>query len=198
MAKKRVVKPEKRKTFWKSGTKARKQAAAKTPNKVRKLKVRKTTGRKKAGNLPEAIPAPTVHRPVPSVGAVEHAGIDLGLGLIVLPDPEASRKFLGELAQLNDRALDAQGRYQALKDATKQAKDKYDELAEQVITRLRQATHGSDLPLFANLDQREADQALMEAGPEGVQGDSDAPRDDDPGVEGAETPSALLDDDNPF
>ena len=66
------------------------------------------------------------------------------MGPIILPDPAAAVKVLGELGHLNDRALDAKARYDALKEATKQSREKYDELAEQVITRLRELSRQYD------------------------------------------------------
>jgi len=87
---------------------------------------------------------------------------DYDPGKIELPTPEESQKVLGELAALNDQALKAHARHEELKGYTKTAKDKYDELMEQVANRLRQATHASDLPLFADVEKREKDQKAME------------------------------------
>lgn len=80
---------------------------------------------------------------------------------IQLPEPDDAVRVLKELAELNDRAIVAQSHYEELKEAAKSAKDKFDKLAEQVLNRLHQATHKSDLPLFSQ-DQREDDQRKME------------------------------------
>lgn len=91
--------------------------------------------------------------------APEPKGIDLGP--IMLPDPDDALKVLAELAQMNDRAIQAKATYEDLKERAKNAKDKYDDLADQVLTRLQVTTHKSDLPLF-NEVEREADQKRME------------------------------------
>lgn len=171
MAKKRIGKA---KTFWKPTTKAGKKAAAKAP-KVRAIREGKKRGRPKkretVGDVirqQEAARVTTFTPNAPaSVSSIpEPSAVDLGP--VIVPDPESSQKLLKELAQLNDRALDAQARYAALKEATKNAKERYDDLAEQVITRLRQATHASDLPLFADVEKREQDQKAMEAGAQAI------------------------------
>ena len=95
--------------------------------------------------------------------------------VIALPQADRALALLAELGILNDQALDAQQRYLDLKDRTKTAKETYDRLAELVLTRLQQATHASDLPLF----DREADQIRMEAGPEAITEATDGPAGDD-------------------
>lgn len=87
-------------------------------------------------------------------------------GVIVVQTtaPETSAAVLEELGTLNDYALEAKGTWEAAKEEAKEAKEAYDTAVERVLTRLREATHRSDLPLF----DREADQARMEAGPEGL------------------------------
>ncbi len=79
---------------------------------------------------------------------------------ILLPDPEESQRILKGLAELNDRAVAASKVYADLKERTKTAKEKWDGLAEEVQTKLRLATHGSDLPLF-DVAEREADVVRM-------------------------------------
>ena len=80
---------------------------------------------------------------------------------VLLPSPEDSVRLLAELAAINDLVSVAKQTHEDLKERTKTAKEKYDELAERLLTRLRVATHKSDLPLFS-LDEREADQRRME------------------------------------
>ena len=161
MAKKRTAKP------------------GKTP-KVRSIKGRKAATRAEKpndstrGRVTTFAPnAQTSVQPAPDPA-------ELDLGAIQIPGPDDAVRVLTELASLNDRALLAKDRYETLKEATKGAKEKYDELAEQVLTRLRQSTHKTDLPLFADTDAREEDQARMEAGPEAVPDLADAAPDDDP------------------
>lgn len=85
----------------------------------------------------------------------------LDLGPVILPSPEDAVRVLAELAALNDAALRAQAVYLDLKERAKTAKDKYDTAAEAVLTKLKQSTHASALPLFS-LEEREADQRRME------------------------------------
>ncbi len=85
--------------------------------------------------------APETMEPAPDLPSVD-------LGPILLPSPEDAVRVLAELAGLNDRALSAKAVYDTLKERTKAAKEKYDALAELVITRLRVSTHASDMPLF--------------------------------------------------
>jgi len=86
----------------------------------------------------------------------------LNLGPIILPSPEDSQRVLKEIAELNDQALQANKVYADLKDRTKAAKEKYDDLAARVILKLQRSTHQSDLPLFDKVE-REGDLAKMEA-----------------------------------
>ncbi len=81
---------------------------------------------------------------------------------VVLPSPEDAVRVLGELADLNDRALQAHKAYLERQDAAKKAKASWEGLAEQVQDKLRLATHASGLPLFDPVE-REGDQAAMEA-----------------------------------
>ena len=148
--------------------KKRTKKEPKTP-KVRSIKDRKRSARAEKpndstlGRVTTFAPnAQTSVQPAPDPA-------ELDLGAIQIPGPDDAVRVLTELASLNDRALLAKDRYETLKEATKGAKEKYDELAEQVLTRLRQSTHKTDLPLFADTDTREADQAAMEAGPEAIQ-----------------------------
>ena len=85
-------------------------------------------------------------------------------GAILLPTPEDAVRLLGELAAMNDRAKEAEHKFSVLRDAAKSAKETYDELAAKVLSRLQQGTHKSNLPLFVDIEQREQDQAAMEAG----------------------------------
>lgn len=87
----------------------------------------------------------------------------IDLGELQLPEPDQAVAVLRELADLNDKAIVAGKRYEDLKSLTKTAKDTYDTLAAQVLSRLQQATHKSDLPLFADIEQRERDQRAMES-----------------------------------
>jgi hypothetical protein len=80
---------------------------------------------------------------------------------IVLPAPDMALRVLGELGVMSDKAQALLEKYEDLKERTRTARAKYDEAAEAVITRLRQATHASPLPLF-DQEQRESDQARME------------------------------------
>jgi hypothetical protein len=80
---------------------------------------------------------------------------------IIMPDPEAAVEVLRGLAFLNDRATAAHERYLELKDKTKDAKEKWEGLAEEVQRKLRLATHGSDLPLF-DAEERELDLKALE------------------------------------
>lgn len=152
MAKKRVGKgPNKRK-------------AAKQP-KVRAI----TEGRRKRGRPAKsetASSAPagrvTTFKPNGPTSTEPAPERDLGLGPILLPNPEDAVIVLKELAELNDSALKAEARYTELRDLTKTAKEKFDEAAKRVLTRLRQTTHKSELPLF-DVQKAEEAQGAMEA-----------------------------------
>ena len=199
MAKKRTAKPKK----FKAITKARKAAERIAAARAGKPKVRQIADgrkkRKKKRTPPPEDPKPvmqaarvTTFKPNGAESKVIGPAIEeLHLGAIVVPEPEDAQRVLRELAELNARALQAQKRYTDLKDATKTAKERYDDLAEQVLTRLRQTTHKSDLPLFSDLEQREADQATMEAAGETVsEQPSDAPTDSPSEAEASDLPEA--------
>jgi len=70
---------------------------------------------------------------------------------------ETAVQILTELSALNDRAIAAHVQYVALRDKTKEAKTKWDDLAEQVQSRLREVTHPPALPLF---DGKQAEEDL--------------------------------------
>jgi hypothetical protein len=95
--------------------------------------------------------------------APEPSGVDLGP--IVLPGPDGAVAVLRKLAEVNDRVIQAQKRYEDAKAVAKQRKEKWDELVEELSSMLREATHGSDKPIL-ELAEREADQAAMQAGGE--------------------------------
>lgn len=84
------------------------------------------------------------------------------LGPVLLPTPENAVKVLAELADLNDRALQAHKAYLERQTAAKNAKESWEGLAKAVQEKLRMATHASGLPLFSE-EERERDQAAMEA-----------------------------------
>lgn len=89
------------------------------------------------------------------------ASSPVNLGPIVLPSAHDAVRVLGELADLNDAALNAKKAWIEQKNRTKSALAKYDDLMDQVTEKLRLATHGSSAPLF-DIVEREEDQALME------------------------------------
>lgn len=72
-------------------------------------------------------------------------------------EPEEAKKVLTEVAALNDRAIDAFKAYEKARDEAKHRKAKWDELSEQVQSRLKELTHPSELPLF---DERKAEEDL--------------------------------------
>ena len=96
--------------------------------------------------------------------AVEQVASDptprIDLGPVLLPGPEDAVLVLKELAEINDRALNAHKRYEELREQCKDAKAKWESLAEEVQTKLRLATHPSELPLLTQAE-REVDHAKM-------------------------------------
>jgi hypothetical protein len=118
-------------------------------------KTGKKRGRKKKQTLIEEIDR------LPNVDAPA-SGDQLDLGPVLLPSAEDALKVLGELADLNDQAIQAQKVYLDRKEAAHKAKTKWDDLAVQVQDKLRLATHASGLPLF-DAGEREGDQIQMEA-----------------------------------
>ncbi len=82
---------------------------------------------------------------------------------IILPEPEDAVLVLKGLAELNDQATDAHERYLDLKERAKLAKEKWEGLAEEVQRKLRQATHGSDLPLFDAVERETDHQEMLKA-----------------------------------
>ena len=92
----------------------------------------------------------------------------LELGAVILPSPEDAVKALGVLAELNDRQLQAHAKFIESQTRTKALKAKWEELATELQAMIRRFTHKSDLPLF-DVEEREADLARMEAGPEALQ-----------------------------
>ncbi len=115
----------------------------------------------------KASPKPSAHRIVTfkpngpeSVEVAPEPGV-VDLGPIILPDAEGALSALRGLAELNDRAIQAKQRYEDAKEKAKNLKAKWDDLAAEVQSKLRAATHGSDLPLFP--EQAEEDLAAMQA-----------------------------------
>ncbi len=82
---------------------------------------------------------------------------------IILPEPDDAVMVLKGLAELNDQATDAHERYLDLKERAKLAKEKWEGLAEEVQRKLRQATHGSDLPLFDAVERETDHQEMLKA-----------------------------------
>lgn len=147
--------------------------AKKNKDNVTEFKAKRGRPRKDAAPTMPELPEPQAPRMELAVGSD-----------ILLPEPLDAVRLLGELATLNDQALAAGKVYEDLKERTKTAKEKYDELAERVLTRLRVGTHASDLPLFS-ADEREADQRRMEqAALEGRQEVADEPQSASDPVEG--------------
>lgn len=132
--------------------------------------VKKKPGKKAPAAKKKAAPRATAARLVKanrktkpaaarSRGPLADAPIDLGP--VVLPEPDDAVKVIGKLAELNDRVLAASKAYQGAKETAKQRKEKWDELAEELSSMLRLATHGSDRPLL-EIAEREGDQERME------------------------------------
>lgn len=209
MAKKRIGKSPKSEA-------ARAVKATKTP-KVRQMSARKGATKTAKIDVATTPPAParvTTFKPNGSTSMeVCPEPEPLNLREIQLPEPGDAVRVLRELAYLNDQGIRAKARYEFLKERTKDAKEKYDDLAEQVLNRLRQSTHKSDLPLFADVEKREADQAQMEAGPEAIpepalEGPADEPSEATESeplperlvvLDGTDAPTkALVDDQIPF
>jgi hypothetical protein len=127
--------------------------------------------KKKPSGPAEMIQAVHVAEAIQAVGRITTIGPDAMSSMepaptpaenpIVLPSPEAAAEVLLALGVMNDAALGALREYEDLRDLTKAAKGRYDDLAKAVITKLQQATHASPLPLF-DQEQRESDQARME------------------------------------
>lgn len=90
------------------------------------------------------------------------ASSPVNLGPVVLPSAADAVRVLGELADLNDQALNAKKALLEQQVRTKNAKAKYDELMEEVTDKLRIATHGSSAPLL-DIVEREEDTRRMEA-----------------------------------
>ena len=90
---------------------------------------------------------------------------EIDLGPVVLPEPEQAVQVLRVLAELNDRVLQAHARLVEQQTKTKAAKGKWEELAAELQTKLRAATHGSDLPLF-DATEREQDLKALEVAAE--------------------------------
>ncbi len=129
------------------------------------------------------------HRPEPTADALPDKPLDLGP--VLLPTPDRAVAVLAELADLNDRALQAHKAYLERQAAAKKAKETWDDLAKQVQEKLRLATHGSGLPLF-DADEAEADRARMVDGAlqEPISAPIDAPTDPEAGTN-AESLSGL-------
>lgn len=121
----------------------------------------------------------------------------LELGVVILPSPDDAVKALGVLAELNDRQLQAHARFVESQTRTKALKAKWEELATELQTTIRRFTHKSDLPLF-DAEEREADQARMEAGPEGVENASGLAPANEVHLEGAEPPAPSSEASEPF
>lgn len=81
-------------------------------------------------------------------------------------DPSEAVRVLAEVAALNDRAILAHQAFAKSQAETKQLRAKWEELAEQVQSRLKELTHPTELPLF---DERkaEADLSSLQAAAEG-------------------------------
>lgn len=145
--------------------KVTKPAAKATPKAAAKPVADKKGKTPKAPKLPK-VSRPAEHRVTTHDGAkstsmavaAEPAALDLGP--IVMPDDDQVVGVLRALAELNDRALQAQKRYFDARDKAKALKEKWESLAEEVQTKLRAATHGSELPLFDEVE-REQDHARM-------------------------------------
>lgn len=109
----------------------------------------------KRGKPPEAplrIVEPKTEDVTPSVLAVDLSHLD----------PTEAVKILGELSALNDRAIAACYAYKKSRDETKDLKTKWDQLSEQVQSRLHELTHPKPMPLFHE-QQAEADLARVQA-----------------------------------
>jgi len=102
-------------------------------------------------------------------------------GPVVMPSADQALEVLRVLADLTDRAIQMKKRYEDAKQKAKDLKAKWDELAEEIQTTIRAATHGSDLPLF-DATEREADLSAMEraAAEAGPAARTDSPIDEIP------------------
>lgn len=108
----------------------------------------------------QAKPKADYYGPGPSKNP-ELAG-PLLLGPLVLPtNYDSAIKLIEELAGLNDAVLQAQKRHADSAAVTKRLKGEWDQAADALSNRLRQATHKVDLPLF---DQAERDAELAKMG----------------------------------
>lgn len=133
-----------------------------------------------------------VSRDQPSGMVVAPEPEPFDLGPLDIPEGPDAERVLRELAILNDRVL---GAHKAMKDAqatAKAKKDKWDDLSEELQTKLRQWTHKSDLPLFDRVE-REQDQAKMEAGPEQPQESTESTQDETSGIGEAQEPAVVSD-----
>lgn len=90
--------------------------------------------------------------------------VDVSNGRTELPavdltqiDPTEAVKVLVEVAALNDRAILAFKAFEKSNKETKQCKAKWEELSQQVQSRLKELTHPTELPLF---DEKQAEQDL--------------------------------------
>jgi hypothetical protein len=89
---------------------------------------------------------------------------DLGdVGPIVLPGPDDAVGVLRELGELNDDALAAHSVYLEAKQAMADAKEHWEQLANEVQERLRLVTHGTpDLPLVDLAEREERIERMIE------------------------------------
>lgn len=148
---------------------AKKKPEKKAPEKKkadgRPRLVKKEAGAKKTADTPKMSHRVTTHKPNASTSvAIMPEPAVLDLGPIVLPDRDEAVAVIKGLAELNDRALQAKARYEAAKSKAKDLKDKWESLVEEVASKLRAATHGSDLPLFDKVEREQDVQAMTDAG----------------------------------
>lgn len=156
-----------------------------------KLKKSKPAGKPKAAGRSKKAPkvSPIKASPkkakkpkafLPAAEAVAEVIGKLDLGPVVLPSADQALEVLGKLAELNDRTLQAHANFQESQKRTKNLKDKWEGLAEELQRELRQATHPKELPLFDHAE-READLARMTDGgkaPETAHEPVETPNDD--------------------
>lgn len=85
------------------------------------------------------------------------------LGPLTIPEGKDAERALLQIAQANDAAIQAKKASDEQGEKAKRAKKKYEDAMSEVHRLVKLFTHPSDMPLFRDLDQREKDQAEMEA-----------------------------------
>lgn len=88
----------------------------------------------------------------------------VSVGELQLPEPDQAVAVLRMLAELNDDCLAAYEEWVKAAKIAKEGKQTWKNLAEQLQSNLRIATHKSDLPLFDAAEREEDHAKMLKAG----------------------------------